>query len=336
MVNCDHQEHHQPAGKVTGRLLAAFAVIVVFMIVEVVGGLLSGSLALLADATHMLTDAAALGLAASAQYFAGRPADSRLHFGYRRAQVLAAFVNGVLLAILLFWIVFEAVRRFMDPVPVNASLMLWVAVAGFGANAMAFFILHRRDERNLNMRGAMLHVVSDLLGSGAAIIAALVIAWKGWLAIDPLLSIAVAFLIGASALRLVRETGFILLEGAPADIDVKELASGLVLSTPQIKGVHSVQISQITPEQPRLTLHACVADARDAAGALAAAKAYLEQRYNIRQSTIQIEIGEDCPDDDAPPAVATYDDVHEHKTAAGGARTLKPHGGGAAAFAGSD
>lgn len=336
MVNCNHQEHHQPAGKVTGRLLAAFAVIFVFMIVEVVGGLLSGSLALLADATHMLTDAAALALAASAQFLAGRPADARLHFGYRRAQVLAAFVNGVLLAILLFWIVFEAVRRLMAPEPVDAPLMLWVAVAGFGANVLAFFILHRPGERNLNMRGAMLHVISDLLGSVAAIIAALVIMGTGWLAVDPLLSIAVAVLIGVSALRLVRETGFILLEGAPPDIDVKELASGLVSSTPQIKGVHSVQISQITPEQPRLTLHACVADARDAAAALAAAKTYLEERYNIRQSTIQIEIGEQCPDAGAPPSpVAAYDHAHEHKSASGG-RAVKTHRGGAAAFAGSD
>ncbi|WP_165793739.1 cation diffusion facilitator family transporter [Hyphococcus luteus] len=307
----------------------AFAVIVVFMVVEVVGGLISGSLALLADATHMLTDALALGLAASAQFIARRPADSRLHFGYRRAQVLAAFVNGVLLAVLLLWIIFEAVRRFMEPVEVQSGLMLWVAVAGFIANAIAFFILHRPQERDLNMRGALLHVIGDLLGSAAAIIAALVISATGWFAIDPLLSIAVAFLIGVSALRLVRETGHILLEGAPADIDREELKKALIAAAPQIKDVHSIQISQITPEHPRLTLHARITDAQDAASALAAAKAFLEERYDIHYSTVQIEIGEECPDSHAPSESDASFEAHENKTAAGGG--FKAHGG--AAFA---
>ncbi len=330
MDNCTHQHHLQPVGKVTGRLLMALAVIVVFMVIEVVGGLISGSLALLADATHMLTDALALGLAASAQFFAARPADNRLHFGYRRAQVLAAFVNGVLLAILLVWIVFEAVHRFLTPVEVNASLMLWVAVAGFVANAIAFFILHRRDEQNLNMRGALLHVVSDLLGSVAAIIAALVIAATGWLAIDPILSIGVAFLIGVSALRLVRETGYILLEGAPADIDIAELETELLAAAQQIKSIHNIQISQITPEQPRLTMHVSVADARDAAGALTEAKAYLEKRYGIHHSTIQVEIGEECPDAGAAHG-ENHAQTHNHETAHRGV-SLKTQGG-AAAFA---
>lgn len=328
MVNCDHQEHNRPSNKVTRRLLAALAVITVFMVVEVIGGVISGSLALLADATHMLTDALALTLAVSAQFLAARPADGRLHFGYRRAQVLAAFINGILLAVLLCWIVVEAVRRFMNPVPVDASLMLWVAGLGLLANAIAFFILHRREENNLNMRGAMLHVVSDLMGSVAAIIAALVIAGTGWLAIDPLLSIAVAILIGFSAVRLVRETGFILLEGAPSDIDTKELASELVAASPQIKGVHQVQISQITPEQPRLTLHACINDPRDAASALAAAKEFLSDRYNINQSTIQIEIGDKCPDSHSEVhAKGPAFEVHENKKPA---PKLAAQGGGAA------
>lgn len=310
----------------------ALAVIVVFMIVEVIGGLLSGSLALLADATHMLTDALALTLAASAQFLARRPADARLHFGYRRAQVLAAFVNGVLLAILLCWIVFEAVRRFMNPVEVDAQLMLWVAVAGLVANGIAFFILHRREEQNLNMRGAMLHVVSDLLGSVAAIIAALVIAGTGWLAIDPILSVAVAFLIGVSALRLVRETGFILLEGAPSNIDVNGLAKGLVAASPAIKGVHNIQISQITPEQPRLTMHACIADPRDAAEALAAAKAYLEKQHKILHSTIQIEVGDECPDAGGETTAEPAFEVHKNEAPA---PALKAQGG-TAALAASD
>lgn len=332
MVNCNHHDHHHQSGKVTRRLLMALAVITTFMVVEVIGGILSGSLALLADATHMLTDALALALAASAQFFANRPADSRLHFGYRRAQVLAAFVNGVLLAILLFWIVFEAVRRFMNPVDVDAPLMLWIAIAGLFANAIAFFILHRRGEQNLNMRGAMLHVVSDLLGSVAAIIAALVIAGTGWLAIDPILSIAVAVLIGFSAFRLVRETGFILLEGAPSDIDIDDLAKGLVAASPAIHGVHNVQVSQITPEHPRLTLHACVRDPGEAANALAVAKAFLADRYHIQHSTIQIEIGDQCPDADGGGIGETAFEIRETRPAK---PSLKAQGG-AAALAASD
>jgi cobalt-zinc-cadmium efflux system protein len=195
---------------------------------------------------------------------------------------------------------------------------------------MAFFILHRREESNLNMRGAMLHVVSDLMGSVAAIVAALVIASTGWLTIDPLLSIAVAFLIGVSALRLVRETGHILLEGAPINIDVAELETSLIDAVQQIKGVHNVQISQITPEQPRLTMHACVNDARDAATALATAKTFLEEKYHIRHSTIQIEIGDECPDGSHTREVVRKFEVHENKARQASTREAS---GGTAAFA---
>lgn len=332
MVNCDHHDHTEAHGKTTGRLLAALAVISIFMVIEVIGGIISGSLALLADATHMLTDAAALALAVSAQFLAARPADNRLHFGYRRAQVLAAFVNGILLVFLLCWIVYEAANRFMQPIEVQSGLMLWVAVAGFGANVIAFFILHRPNERNVNMRGALLHVISDLLGSVAAIIAAIVIMATGWMTIDPLLSIGVALLIGVSAFRLVRETGFILLEGAPSDIDVNVLTSGLRSAAPTIKGVHNVQISQITPDQLRLTLHACVAEAADSAEALEAAKAFLEKEYNIRHSTVQIEVGDECPDAGSFTNVKRTFEVHENKTDP--AADLSGRGGATALAAG--
>ena len=295
MVDCGHQHHFdqtQRSRGTTTRLIWAFAVIASFMVVEAVGGIISGSLALLADAAHMLTDAFALGLAISAQFFAAKPADARLHFGYRRAQVLAAFVNGILLAILLCWIVIEAVRRFANPVEVDAPLMMWIAVGGLAANALAFVILHRRDEKDLNVRGAMLHVLGDLLGSVAAITAALVIMLTGWTQIDPLLSIAVAVLIGVSAVRLVRETGFILLEGAPENLDVGELADGLKSASPLIRDVHNIQISQITPDQLRLTMHVCVESDNDASGALEAAKAYLKREHGILQSTIQVETGD--------------------------------------------
>jgi len=309
MADRDHQAHgHQTHGQHgrghnshghqanTQRLLWALVVIFVFMVVEIVGGLLSGSLALLADAAHMLTDGFALALAVSAQIFAARPADKKLHFGYRRAQVLAAFVNGIIMMVLLFWIIFEAIQRFINPPDVEAPLMFWVAVAGLVANIAAFMILHRSNERDVNMRGALLHVIGDLLGSVAAIVGAIVIGVTGWMPIDPLLSLIVAGLIAVSAIRLIRETTHILLEGAPTNIDVGELSQGLTNASPVIKSVHHVQIWQITSENPRLTLHACVENSVDTAVALESAKQFLEQKYNIFQSTIQIEIGDDCPD----------------------------------------
>lgn len=295
MADCNHHSGEEHHGN-TQRLLCALAVILIFMVVEVIGGILSGSLALLADAAHMLTDGFALALAVSAQFFAMRPADSKLHFGYRRAQVLAAFVNGVLMAVLLLWIVYEAIYRAFNPAPVEAGLMFWVAVAGFIANVVAFLILHRPNENNLNIRGALLHVVGDLLGSVAAIIAAIVIGLTSWTQIDPLLSLVVAGLIGVSAFRLIRDTGHILLEGAPSDIDVNELKTGLRECSPLIKDIHHVQIWQITPQHPRLTLHACVEKASDSEAALEAVKSFLDQKYKIRQSTIQIEVGMECPD----------------------------------------
>ncbi|MEL7486869.1 MAG: cation diffusion facilitator family transporter [Pseudomonadota bacterium] len=303
MSTCHHHNHYAGDGK---RLIAAFVVIAVFMVVEALGGFLSGSLALLADATHMLTDALALALAASAQWIARRPADDRLHFGYRRTQVLAAFVNGIALAFLLAWIVFEAVKRFVfEPIDVNWSLMLIIATVGLLANGVAFFVLHGAEKDNVNIRGAMLHVLSDLLGSVAAIIAAVVIALTGWMKIDPILSILVAMLIGRSAWMLVRETGHILMEGAPQNIDVATLIDELREIAPQVEDVHHVQIWQLTPEETRLTMHARITAPGQTHETLQALKSFLEERYGIKDSTVQIEVGDHCPD--CPPGVSPAD-----------------------------
>lgn len=290
MAQCEH--NHSEERGATRRLLIAFGVISVFMVVEAVGGFLAGSLALLADAAHMLTDACALGLAATAHMFARRPADQRNHFGYSRAQVLAAFVNGLALVVLLGWIAIEAFRRFSNPIEVDASLMLTVAFIGLAANAVAFFVLHRDDSRNVNVRGAMLHVISDLLGSIAAIIAAVVIMLTGFMQIDPLLSLLVAALIGHSAWRLLRETSHILLEGAPADIDIERLAEGVRGAAPAVVDVHDIRIWQLTPGQSSLTMHARVRNASEAEQALDRIREHIAKRYGIEQTTIQIEIGE--------------------------------------------
>jgi cobalt-zinc-cadmium efflux system protein len=286
----------------------------------------------------MLTDAVALGLAAGAHLIAGRPADDRRHFGYHRAQVLAAFVNGILLLLLLGWIAIEALQRFRTPIEVNAEMMLGVALLGLAANAAAFFILHEDGANDVNTRGALLHVVSDLLGSVAAVIAALVIMGTAWTRIDPLLSLLVAALIGRSALRLIKETGHILLQGAPKNIDMTALANGVKSAAPGIEDVHDIRIWQMTPDQASLTMHARVADSRLTAEALDKIKHYLEDRYGIVNSTVQIEVGEACPDCGCAtlgPAIADLDAArsgaqrrphrHLHNHAASGKAALASH-----------
>jgi cobalt-zinc-cadmium efflux system protein len=330
MTHCDHAHGHGGSDALGGaqsnasgrghahenadgrRLIAALAVISVFMVVEFVGGLLSGSLALIADAAHMMTDAVALGLAASAHWLSLRPADRRLHFGYRRFQVLAAFVNGIALVLLTAWIVWEAIRRSITPVEVEWRTMLVVAVLGFIANVIAFRLLHGSSTQNINVRGAMLHVIGDLLGSVAAVVGAVVIALSGYTRIDPLLSILVAVLIGYSAYRLLRETAHILLEGAPKGIDATEVARDLAAVSEGIEDVHSVQLWQLTPDHPQATLHVRLRAGAEAQDALGLVKARLAERFGIRESTIQIETGGCCDGAQTPPDHHGHDD-HEHE-----------------------
>jgi cobalt-zinc-cadmium efflux system protein len=267
-----------------------------FMVAEVIGGLLSGSLALLADAGHMLTDTAALALAWFALRLVQRPNDHRRTYGYHRAQVLAAFVNGLTLVAIVGWILLEAARRFADPVPIAGWPMLTVAGLGLVVNLAAFALLRRGDQDNLNLRGAALHVLGDLLGSVAAIVAALVILWTGWLPIDPLLSIAVALLILRSAWVLIRRSAHILLEGAPPWLDVGELRQTLCAEVPALDDIHHVHVWMLTTERPLLTLHAQVAAGTDSQQALAAIHAVLRARFGIDHATVQIEtVG--CADD---------------------------------------
>jgi len=278
-------------------------VIVAFMIVEVIGGLIAGSLALLADAAHMLTDAMALALAASAHWLSRRPASPTMHFGYRRAQVIAAFVNGVALVALLTIIFVEALRRFADPSPVSWRPMLIVAVLGLFANILAYALLHGSNIRNnINVRGAMLHIAADMLGSVAAIVGALVIWTTGFVRIDPILSALVALLIARSAIRLLRETSHILLEGAPHNLDVAAMVEDLMKAAPGIADIHHVQVSQITPDHPRLTMHARLREGASTEAALEALKSRLAERFSIADSTIQLEFGVGCPDESASVA----------------------------------
>jgi cobalt-zinc-cadmium efflux system protein len=286
----DHAHDHAPSDADNQRrVLIAMLLTGGFMIAEVAGGLVAGSLALLADAGHMLTDCAALALAWLAFRVGRRPQDARRSYGYHRFQVLAAFVNGLSLFAIVLWIGIEAVRRLLDPVEVLGGLMLAVAVVGLLVNLAAFWILHGGDRANLNIRGAALHVMGDLLGSVAAIAAALVITWTGWMPIDPLLSLLVALLILRSAWLLVRRSAHILLEGTPDWLDVDELRRSLAGAVPAVEGVHHVHAWMLTSERPLLTMHARVRAGADHDEVLRAIQEVLRREHGIDHATIQIE-----------------------------------------------
>lgn len=271
------------------RLRKVIIITGAFMLIEVAGGLISGSLALLADAAHMLTDVAALGLAWLAARIARRPPDRMRTFGYHRAQIISAFVNGLAALGLSAWIVAEAVRRLFEPVKVMGEAMLVVAVIGLAVNIWAFMVLHRGSESNLNMRGALVHVMGDMLGSVAAIVASVVILWSGWTAIDPLLSMLVAVIILRSGWYVVRQSAHILLEGAPADVDEQHLRRTIVEEVPGVCDVHHVHIWSLTPEQTMVTLHANVSEDADYMQTLRAIKLTLSERFRVHHATVQIE-----------------------------------------------
>ncbi|NIR28983.1 MAG: cation diffusion facilitator family transporter [Gammaproteobacteria bacterium] len=267
-----------------------------FMVVEAAGGLLAGSLALLADAGHMLTDTAALSFAWIALRLSRRPADRKRSYGYHRFQVLAAFVNGMVLLGIVIWIGFEAVHRLQAPVEVLGGLMLAVACGGLAVNLVVLRILRSGERPSLNVRGAALHVFGDLLGSVAAITAAGVILATGWTPIDPLLSLVVALLILRSAWHLVRQSGHILLEGTPGDLDLAQLRSELIDSVAEVDDVHHMHAWSLTDERPLVTLHAHIVDGADQQSALRRIKRLLRDRFGISHATVQIERGR-CADD---------------------------------------
>lgn len=287
---------HKSASDNLRRVRLALVLTGSFMFVEVVGGLLSGSLALLADAGHMLTDTMALALTAVAFHISAKPADARRSYGYSRFQILAAFVNGLSLIVVVGWILFEAVQRLIAPIHVMGETMLVVAAAGLVINIVAFCLLHGGDQENLNMRGAALHVAGDLLGSVAAIVAAIVILATGWMPIDPILSVVVAMLILRSAWILVRRSAHILLEGAPEGVDSSQIHQRIVAKIPGVSDVHHIHVWGLTPEHRMLTMHIVLCDdAVDGSSAVKQAKAILSDDFSIAHSTIEVET-DSCAD----------------------------------------
>lgn len=272
------------------RLLLALCATGSFTVVEAVGGWLAGSLAVLADAAHMLTDTVALAFAWLAANVSMRSADERRSYGYHRMQVLAGFVNGLLLLGIVAWIGLEAMQRLAEPQPVLGGLMLGVAGAGLLVNIGVLRVLgHGDHQHDLNMRGAALHVLGDLFGSVGAIAAAIVILVTGWTPVDPILSMAVCVLVLFSAGRLVRESVHILMEGTPGHVDIEQIKNTLKTDVPEVDNVHHVHVWSLTPEHPLLTLHADISDQRDSDTALVKIKTVLREKFHITHSTIQIE-----------------------------------------------
>lgn len=308
----DHAGHNHLHGVTDQRRIGwAGVIIAVFMCVEIVGGLLSGSLALLADAGHMVSDAAALGFSWMAIHYGRRPATARLSYGYKRLEILAAFVNGCALFVIAGWIVFEAVQRFAAPVPVIGKTMLVVAFAGLLANVAAFLVLHGGNRENLNMRGAWLHVLGDMLGSVAAIVAALVILLTGWTPIDPILSIVVAVIILKSAWGIVKSSAHILLEGTPAGVNVADIKADLEQNVAEVRDAHHIHAWSITGEQHLLTLHVHPTQGARSRDVVAAVQRRLAERFSIAHVTVQIE--EDaCADDHADASAACDGTTHAH------------------------
>lgn len=286
----DHGHAHEADESNLRRVMIALVLTGTFMIVEVVGGIISGSLALLADAGHMLTDTMALALAAMAFHVSKRPPDGKLTYGYQRFQILAAFVNGLCLLAIVGWILFEAVSRFIEPRDILGETMLVVAAAGLIVNLISFAVLHTGDQKNLNISGAALHVAGDLLGSVAAIVAAVIIIYTGWTPIDPLLSIAVAGLILRSAWSLVKRSSHVLLEGAPEWLDVEAMQERIVANVPGVGEIHHVHIWGLTPQQLMLTMHmSLVGPVESHSAVIRRVKAFLQKEYGIGHSTIELE-----------------------------------------------
>jgi cobalt-zinc-cadmium efflux system protein len=272
------------------RMLIAALLTGGFMLAEVVGGLISGSLALLADAAHMLTDFAALTLAWLAFRFSRWPADRQRTYGFDRLQILVAYSSGLSLFVIAGFIFYEAIERLSEPVPVLGGTMLTVAIAGLVVNIIVFAILHSGDRENLNIRAASVHVLGDLLGSIGAIVAAVLIMTMGWLAADPLISIFVAVLVLYSASKVVRDSAHILIEGAPVGILPADIEADLEANIAEIDEVHHVHAWSLTQERPMVTLHARLCDDGNAVAAIHAIKTRLRERFGIAHATVEIEL----------------------------------------------
>jgi cobalt-zinc-cadmium efflux system protein len=285
----DHAHFHDPDRKGSSRALRiVLALTAAFLVAEVIGGILADSLALLADAGHMLSDVLSLGIALFAAWLAGRPGGPSRTFGYRRAEILAALFNGVSLVAISIWIFIEAGIRLGDPPDVEGGLMLVVAAVGLVVNLVSARILHSHAQESLNVSAAMRHVIADALGSIGAIVAAVIILTTGWDYADPAVSILIGLLIVASSWTILRDSLQILLEGSPPGPDVGEVGRAMA-STKGVIEVHDLHVWTITSGFPALAAHVLVDRDTDCHATRRELEAMLHERFGLDHTTLQVD-----------------------------------------------
>jgi len=306
-VGHDHASHahsHSHGDADAGRLTLALALIVVFMAVEVAVGIIANSLALLSDAGHMLTDAAAIGFSLFALRLAARPARGAMTFGFRRAEILSAQGNGITLLLLAAWISYEAIARLIHPQSVRGGLMLAVALAGVAVNLVAVFALAGANRASLNVEGSYQHILTDLYGFIGTAVAAAVILATGFERADPLVSLLIAALMIRSGIALVRESGRIFLEAAPAGMDPQAIGRALVAQEGVVE-VHDLHVWAVGSGFPALSAHVLVASECDCHAARRSMEALLRERFGLDHTTLQVDhlASELLEIEPAPPAV---------------------------------
>ncbi|WP_221564872.1 cation diffusion facilitator family transporter [Alkalihalobacillus sp. TS-13] len=287
-----HQHDHHANKK---ALKISFLLISLFMIVEVIGGIVTNSLALLSDAGHMFSDAASLGLSFLAIHYGSKKPSDNKTFGYKRFEILAAFINGIALIVISFIILFEAYHRFIEPPYVAGDGMLSIAIIGLVVNLIVAYILMKGDTSgNLNMKSAFLHVLGDLFGSVGAIIAAIFIIVLDWGYADPIASVFVSLLILISGWRVTKEAIHVLMEGTPDHINIEEIKSSLS-TFPEIKNIHDLHVWSITSGYIALSCHITIEEETDHQQLLKQASDHLKEDFHINHTTIQIEYRDrDC------------------------------------------
>lgn len=285
-------QHHGPVSANAAALTKALMLTGTFLVIEVVGGILTGSLALISDAAHMLTDTVGLAIALAAIKIGQRPADARRTFGYQRFEILAAAFNAVMLFGVAFYILYEGYRRFVEPQPIHTGGMMLIAAAGLVVNLISMRVLTAGKDSSLNVKGAYLEVWSDMLGSLGVIGASLVIAATNWNWVDPLVAIGIGLWVLPRTWRLLRETVNILLEGVPEGIDLGAIA-GALRTVAGVQDVHDLHVWALTSDRPSLSAHLLLEDGRDGDAVRISAEALLAEQFNISHVTLQTE-RQDC------------------------------------------
>lgn len=286
-----HEHSHKRHARVSGsrrRLSIVLVLTALYMIAEAVGGWWTGSLALLADAGHMLADVAALGLALMALWFSARPATSSKTFGYYRLEILAALINGVALVLISLFIFYEAYHRWAAPPEVRSTVMIFVATGGLCINLVCAWLLHGDHKDDLNVRGAWLHIMGDALGSVGAMAAGALMSLYGWYTADPLFSVLISLLIVLSSWHLIRESTNVLLEGTPAHINLAAVEDA-ILETDGVNGVHDLHIWTITSGREALSAHVIHAYTTSQPDLLKELRMKLHDRFGVDHLTIQME-----------------------------------------------